>query len=146
MFEMAIPESVNFILKRLSDNGWDGYLVGGCVRDHIMGKTPHDYDVTTPAKPETVVSLFPDRHVIETGLKHGTVTVVSDGQPVEITTYRSDGVYLDNRRPESVTFVTDLSDDLSRRDFTVNAMAYSPMRGLVDLFGGLEDIKNGVIR
>ena len=146
MYRIDIPENVKLILDRLGAAGYDSYLVGGCVRDHVMGFKPHDYDVTTPATPDKVAACFPDLHVIETGLKHGTVTVVSAGQPVEITTFRTDGEYLDNRRPEHVTFVRDLESDLSRRDFTVNALAYSPERGLVDMFGGLRDIGDRVIR
>ncbi|MBQ6540050.1 MAG: HD domain-containing protein [Oscillospiraceae bacterium] len=146
MFRTEIPEYVKSILFRLKTAGFDSYLVGGCVRDSVMGAVPHDYDIATPASPEAVEACFNDLHVIETGLKHGTVTVVSRGHPVEITTFRSDGEYLDNRRPEHVTFVSDLETDLSRRDFTVNALAYSPDSGIVDLFGGTEDIKAGIIR
>ncbi len=146
MFRTEIPEYVKSILFRLKSAGFDSYLVGGCVRDSVMGAVPHDYDIATPASPEAVEACFNDLHVIETGLKHGTVTVVSRGHPVEITTFRADGEYLDNRRPEHVTFVSDLETDLSRRDFTVNALAYSPGSGIVDLFGGTEDIKAGIIR
>ncbi|MBE6949613.1 MAG: HD domain-containing protein [Ruminococcaceae bacterium] len=146
MHHITIPENIIFILDRLEAQGYEAYLVGGCVRDQLMGKTPHDYDVTTSALPDAVVECFSDCHVIETGIKHGTVTVMSEGHPVEITTFRTDGEYLDNRRPENVRFVSDLRFDLSRRDFTVNAMAYSPQRGLIDLFGGAADIRAGIIR
>lgn len=146
MSQITIPENIIFILNRLKESGHEAYLVGGCVRDQLMGKTPHDYDITTSALPDTVEKCFLDCHVIETGLQHGTVTVISDGQPVEITTFRKDGEYLDNRRPENVTFVSDLESDLSRRDFTVNALAYSPDKGLIDLFNGVEDIHAGLIR
>ncbi len=146
MHHITIPENIIFILDRLKVSGYEAYLVGGCVRDQLMGKNPHDYDITTNALPEAVKACFADLPVIETGLKHGTVTVISDGQAVEVTTFRTDGKYLDNRRPENVTFVSDLESDLSRRDFTVNALAYSPDKGLIDLFCGINDINNGIIR
>ena len=116
------------------------------MRDSLLGKTPNDWDITTSAKPEDMKSVFADFHCIDTGIKHGTVTVVIDGEPLEITTFRLDGEYEDNRHPKSVTFTSDLGADLGRRDFTVNAMAYSKMTGTVDLFGGQNDLKNGIIR
>ncbi len=122
------------------------YPVGGCVRDSLLGKTPNDWDITTSAKPEDMKSVFADFHCIDTGIKHGTVTVVIDGEPLEITTFRLDGEYEDNRHPKSVTFTSNLGADLGRRDFTVNAMAYSKMTGTVDLFGGQNDLKNRIIR
>ncbi|MDD6261911.1 MAG: tRNA nucleotidyltransferase [Clostridiales bacterium] len=143
---MRIPESINKALGVLARGGFEGWLVGGCVRDSLMGKQPHDWDVTTAALPGEMLSLFADYKLIETGLKHGTVTVVIDGEPIEITTFRIDGEYRDNRRPVSVSFTSELSEDLSRRDFTVNAMAFSPQRGICDLFGGREDLDAGVIR
>lgn len=139
------PKGIRNILSRLWNSGYDAYLVGGCVRDRLLGFGVHDYDVTTNALPEQIISCFPDCRVIETGIKHGTVTVICESDPCEITTYRIDGEYTDNRRPDSVTFAGELSSDLSRRDFTVNAMAYG-QSGLVDLFGGREDLKNGIIR
>ena len=145
-FTMAIPSPVRFVLDRLYSAGHTAYCVGGCVRDSLMGKTPSDYDVTTSAKPGEMQAVFSDCRVVETGLKHGTLTVVLDGMNIEITTYRIDGTYGDCRHPETVTFTDRLSDDLCRRDFTVNAMAYSPRDGLVDLYGGQNDIKNKVIR
>ncbi len=139
------PKGIQNILGRLWKCGYDAYLVGGCVRDRLLGFEAHDYDVTTNALPEQIISCFPDCKVIETGIKHGTVTVIWEKEPCEITTYRIDGEYTDKRRPDSVMFSDKLSSDLSRRDFTVNAMAYGPS-GLVDLFGGREDLKNGIIR
>ncbi len=145
-FEMDIPQTVGFVLDRLESAGYSAYCVGGCVRDALMGKTPSDYDVTTSAKPEEMLRVFSDCRVVETGLKHGTLTVVLDGENIEITTYRIDGEYGDCRHPADVTFTDRLSDDLCRRDFTVNAMAYSPSRGLVDLYGGQADLRAGIIR
>jgi len=143
---LNIPNKVYGILTALERAGFDAYVVGGCVRDLLMGKTPHDWDVTTSAKPDEIKSVFKDRKLVETGLKHGTVTVVVDGEPFEITTFRSDGAYSDGRHPDSVAFTDDIKTDLARRDFTMNALAYSPGKGLVDEFGGVGDIKDGVIR
>lgn len=137
---------VQFILNRLNDNRYEGYVVGGCVRDSIMGIVPHDWDICTSALPEQVTELFKDCKVIPTGIQHGTVSIVLDDTVYEITTYRVDGEYKDNRHPESVEFVSNLEADLARRDFTINAMAYNEERGLVDLFGGANDIENKVIR
>lgn len=145
-FNLTIPSYVKTVLGVLYKNGYEGYLVGGCVRDSLMGNTPHDYDIATNALPEETAQCFGDFHVIYTGLKHGTVSVVSEGQCIEITTYRIDGEYKDNRRPESVEFTRNIYEDLARRDFTVNAIAYSPKDGFVDLFGGGEDIKNKIIK
>ena len=145
-FTMPLPAPVEFVLHRLEENGYHAYCVGGCVRDSIMGTVPKDYDITTSAKPEEMQAVFSDCRVVETGLKHGTLTVVLDGMNIEVTTYRIDGTYDDGRHPDSVTFTDKLSDDLCRRDFTINAMAYSPERGLVDLFGGCEDIKKRTVR
>ena len=131
----------------LTGSSYEAYAVGGCVRDALMGKEPHDYDITTSALPEEVKGIFSDKYrVIETGIKHGTVTVISDGHPIEITTYRIDGEYKDNRRPESVKFSGNLADDLGRRDFTVNALVYSDKSGIIDLFGGIGDLENRVLR
>ena len=145
MNEFQIPEAVVFALNRLHASGYHAYVVGGCVRDFLMARTPGDYDVTTSAKPEQTLAVFSDCRVVETGLKHGTVTLVRGGMNIEITTYRVDGVYLDGRHPENVTFTDDLAEDLCRRDFTVNAMAYSPDAGVIDYHGGMEDIGNRVI-
>lgn len=145
-FRMALPSEVGFVLDRLESAGYSAYCVGGCVRDALMGKTPSDYDVTTSAKPDEMLRVFSDCRVVETGLKHGTLTVVLGSENIEITTYRIDGEYGDCRHPADVTFTDRLSDDLCRRDFTVNAMAYSPSRGLVDLYGGQADLCAGIIR
>lgn len=143
---MDMPKNVDTAINLLQSAGFEAYAVGGCVRDSLLGKTPNDWDITTSAKPEDMKSVFINFHCIDTGIKHGTVTVVIDGEPLEITTFRLDGEYEDNRHPKSVTFTSDLGADLGRRDFTVNAMAYSKMAGTVDLFGGQNDLKNGIIR
>lgn len=143
---MDMPKNVDIAINLLQSAGFEAYAVGGYVRDSLLGKTPNDWDITTSAKPEDMKSVFADFHCIDTGIKHGTVTVVIDGEPLEITTFRLDGEYEDNRHPKSVTFTSDLGADLGRRDFTVNAMAYSKMTGTVDLFGGQNDLKNGIIR
>lgn len=137
---IKLPSAVSAALDRLEHAGYAAYAVGGCVRDSILGRTPNDWDITTSARPEETERAFSDHRVIETGLQHGTVTVLYDGMPLEITTFRCDGEYKDNRHPESVSFSTRIEDDLSRRDFTVNAMAYHPKRGFVDLFGGRDDL------
>lgn len=143
---MDMPKNVDTAINLLQSVGFEAYAVGGCVRDSLLGKTPNDWDITTSAKPEDMKSVFADFHCIDTGIKHGTVTVVIDGEPLEITTFRLDGEYEDNRHPKSVTFTSNLGADLGRRDFTVNAMAYSKMTGIVDLFGGQNDLKNKIIR
>lgn len=143
---MDMPKNVDIAINLLQSAGFEAYAVGGCVRDSLLGKTPNDWDITTSAKPEDMKSVFADFHCIDTGIKHGTVTVVIDGEPLEITTFRLDGEYEDNRHPKSVTFTSNLGADLGRRDFTVNAMAYSEMTGTVDLFGGQNDLKNKIIR
>ena len=143
---MDMPKNVDTAINLLQSAGFEAYAVGGCVRDSLLGKTPNDWDITTSAKPEDMKSVFINFHCIDTGIKHGTVTVVIDGEPLEITTFRLDGEYEDNRHPKSVTFTSNLGADLGRRDFTVNAMAYSKMTGTVDLFGGENDLKNKIIR
>ncbi len=145
---MKISEDAEKLINILSDNGCKAYAVGGCVRDYLLGKPEKDIDITTSAKPETVEEILKQNNikVIETGLQHGTVTAVLNGENYEITTFRKDGEYKDNRRPESVSFVDDVKEDLSRRDFTINAMAYNHKEGIVDLFGGKKDIDNQVIR
>ena len=141
---MQLPGDVKYILNNLYKNGYEAYIVGGCVRDYLMGIKPHDYDITTSALPEQVKGIF--GHTVDTGIKHGTVTVIINKKGYEITTYRIDGEYKDNRHPEKVFFTDRLSGDLSRRDFTINAIAYNDIKGFVDLFGGMEDIKNRIIR
>lgn len=143
---MEVPSNIAMILDKLENAGYEAWIVGGCVRDSLMGITPHDFDVTTSALPEETERVFAGMRVIETGLKHGTITVLSDGEPVEITTYRIDGEYHDSRRPDSVTFTRSLREDIARRDFTMNGIAYSPKRGLFDEFGGAGDIHGGIIR
>ena len=142
---ITVPNSIKWTINRLEAAGFEAWAVGGCVRDSFLGRTPNDWDVTTSAHPADVAAVFSDCRTVETGIKHGTVTLILDGEPIEITTYRLDGVYEDNRHPTSVSFAPHVEDDLSRRDFTVNAMAYHEKRGLVDLFGGQNDLKNRVI-
>ncbi len=139
-----IPQNIDFVLENLIENGHKAYIVGGCVRDLLLEKTPSDFDITTSAKPEEVIALF-DK-TIPTGIKHGTVTVMVDKTPIEVTTFRTENGYVDNRHPDSVNFVTNVADDLSRRDFTVNAMAYNKQEGLIDLFGGKKDLENKILR
>jgi tRNA nucleotidyltransferase (CCA-adding enzyme) len=141
---MVLPEDVRTIIQKLERCGHEAYAVGGCVRDCILGKEPADWDVTTSATPEQVKGIFD--YTIDTGIAHGTVTVMLGKKGYEVTTYRIDGEYLDGRHPKEVTFTSRLSEDLRRRDFTINAMAYNDTAGLVDLFGGWEDIKTGQIR
>lgn len=143
---MILPKNVLYIISKLNSEGYRADVVGGCVRDHILGKEPGDYDITTSATPDEMKSVFSDLRTVETGIKHGTLTVVIDSVPYEVTTYRLDGEYTDNRHPDKVSFTRHLADDLSRRDFTVNAMCYNPMDGFTDLFSGLSDIDLGVIR
>lgn len=142
---MDMPPYVKTVMDRMTEAGWQCFLVGGCVRDSLLGKVPQDYDLTTDARPEQVMALFGE-DATGTGLRHGTVTVKSQGQQVEITTFRQEGTYSDNRHPDSVAFITDVKEDLARRDFTVNAMAYSPKTGVVDPFGGQQDLARGLIR
>ncbi len=134
------------LLNKLNKAGFEAYYVGGCVRDMLMNRTPHDIDITTNALPEEIIDVFADYHVIPTGIKHGTVTVMLCGTPYEITTYRIDGEYTDMRRPDSVRFTSCLEEDLIRRDFTMNAIAMNSEGGITDPFGGARDIENGIIR
>ena len=145
-YEFNIPEYVRVVLDRLHSYGERAYIVGGSLRDMLLSQKPHDFDLASSAEPLRVCEIFSDMHVIKTGLAHGTVTVMSKGNPIEITTFRVDGEYRDMRRPESVIFTRRIEDDLSRRDFTVNAMAYNETDGLIDLFCGKEDLENKVIR
>ena len=141
---LFLPSDTEYIIETLQKNGYEAFAVGGCVRDMLNGDTPHDFDITTSAEPETVMSLF--EKTVPTGIKHGTVTVIINGVPNEVTTYRTDGEYRDHRRPDSVIFVKSLREDLARRDFTVNAMAYNKRDGLKDFFGGKQDIQNRILR
>ena len=141
---ISIPKHASDIIKTLSSHGYEAFVVGGCVRDSILGKEPADWDITTSALPEQVKALFP--RTIDTGLKHGTVTIMMDKIGYEVTTYRIDGTYEDHRHPNDVTFTSSLREDLMRRDFTINAMAYNEEKGLVDLFGGIQDLNDRIIR
>lgn len=143
---LEINKNAKYVLESLRQAGYPSYLVGGTVRDAVMGFPASDTDITTPALPEKVKEIFSSFHVIETGMKHGTVTVVVDGEPIEITTYRIDGGYTDNRHPDQVSFSKRLSDDLARRDFTVNALCCGEDGNIVDLFGGINDINKKIIR
>ncbi|MBQ2954126.1 MAG: HD domain-containing protein [Clostridia bacterium] len=143
---LNLPAGAAFVLQRLKQNGYQGYVVGGCVRDSLLNRQPKDWDVCTDALPEDMQRIFRGQHVIETGLKHGTLTVMYDHEPYEVTTFRVDGEYTDHRHPDEVRFVKDVAEDLARRDFTMNAMAWSPDTGLVDVFGGREDLAAGLIR
>lgn len=142
--EFQIPEKVQYIIDELVTNGFEAYAVGGCVRDMILGKNPEDWDITTSAKPHEVKKIF--RRTVDTGIIHGTVTVLLNKEHFEVTTYRLDGLYEDNRHPKEVSFTGNLEEDLKRRDFTINAMAYNPAKGVIDLFGGIDDLKNRLIR
>lgn len=157
--KIEIPTGAAYILQQLNKHGYEAYIVGGCVRDSLLGKQPNDWDITTSAKPEAVKAIF--HRTIDTGIQHGTVTVLVDREILddgsgslashtdyafEVTTYRVDGVYTDHRRPESVCFTASLEEDLKRRDFTINAMAYNPEQGVIDIFGGQEDLEKGIIR
>ena len=139
-----IPKGAERIIRILHDNAHDAYVVGGCVRDSILGRDPGDWDITTSARPEEVKRLF--RRTIDTGIEHGTVTVLTNDGNYEITTYRIDGAYTDARHPDSVEYTDNLREDLRRRDFTINAMAYSDEKGLVDIYGGLDDLSAHLIR
>lgn len=138
---MQLPQDVLFILDTLNNSGFEAYVVGGCVRDSLIGKKPKDWDICTNAKPKDTMEVFKNYHIIPTGLQHGTITVMLNGEGYEITTYRVDGDYSDGRHPDKVSFTSNLSEDLSRRDFTINAMAYSEEEGIVDLYGGIKDLK-----
>ncbi len=143
---ITIPWQCETILQRFAQHDKKAYLVGGCVRDSLLGKEPKDWDICTEALPEEVLKIFQHDKVILTGLQHGTVTVLMGGMPVEITTYRIDGEYEDNRRPKEVFFTSNLQEDLSRRDFTINALAYHPDEGVIDYFDGIGDLERGIIR
>lgn len=146
MPEILLPAAVTALLGRLRDGGFSAYAVGGCIRDSLLGRPVHDWDITTAARPEDTKAVFSDLRTLDTGLRHGTVTVLCENEPYEITTYRIDGAYADGRHPDAVAFTDLLAEDLKRRDFTVNAMAYAPSDGLVDLFGGREDLQRRLMR
>ena len=142
--KITLPYKVEQIIRTIQGAGFDAYAVGGCIRDSILGRTPSDWDITTSARPEEVKKLFP--RTVDTGIRHGTVTVMIQKEGFEVTTYRIDGEYEDSRHPKEVTFTADLTEDLKRRDFTVNAMAYNDKEGLIDVFGGMKDIEEKIIR
>lgn len=144
--KIKLPQNVSFIISQLQGAGFEAFAVGGAVRDSVMGITPGDWDITTSAFPEETKSVFKDYRIIDTGIKHGTVTLLIDSTPYEITTFRIDGEYNDNRHPDGVTFTRSLEEDLKRRDFTVNALAYNDKTGLTDLFNGQNDIYNSIIK
>ena len=133
MIQIQIPEKAKYIIETIQNAGFEAYVVGGCVRDSILGRCPEDWDITTSARPEQVKTLF--RRTIDTGIQHGTVTVMLDKEGFEVTTYRVDGKYEDSRHPKEVTFTPNLEEDLKRRDFTINARAYNETEGLIDIFG-----------
>lgn len=143
---IQLPPPVERAIQRLNAAGYEAYAVGGCVRDSLLCRVPDDWDITTSAAPEQTKAVFDGLPVIETGIQHGTVTVIFGGQPLEITTYRIDGSYSDSRHPDAVRFTRSLQEDLARRDFTVNALAYHPDTGIVDYFGGIEDLQRKIIR
>lgn len=144
--KISLPPKVKYIIDKIHENNFEAYIVGGCVRDAILGIKPNDYDITTNATPKTIKNIFRDFKCIETGIEHGTISVVIDEEIYEITTYRIEGEYKDHRRPENVDFTNKLEEDLKRRDFTINAMAYNENEGLVDLFEGKRDIENKIIK
>lgn len=144
--EIHIPTGARKIIARLEQHGYEAYIVGGCVRDSLMGKRPSDWDICTSARAEEMIALFEDKRVIPTGIQHGTLTILAEDGAYEVTTFRIDGEYLDHRHPKSVAFTRELAEDLSRRDFTINAMAWHPERGLIDLFGGVEDLRDRLVR
>lgn len=144
--EMYLPEAVRFCIRKLEKAGFEAYAVGGCVRDHLLGLTPHDYDLCTSATPEETAQIFSQYSLVRNGEKHGTIGVVLKGQQYEITTFRSEGSYTDGRHPDWVNFVSSVQEDLSRRDFTVNAMAYAPGKGIIDPWGGQKDLQRGILR
>lgn len=144
--KIVLPKNVKKIIDILNKNNFEAFIVGGCVRDSIIGLIPHDWDICTNAKPEEIKKCFANFNTFDSGIKHGTISIVIDSEVYEVTTYRIDGTYSDNRRPDSVTFTSDITKDLSRRDFTINAMAYSEKNGLIDPYGGRNDLSDKIIR
>lgn len=142
--KIKVPQKVNKIIQTIEANGHEAYAVGGCVRDAVLGREPEDWDITTSAKPEEIKAMF--RRTIDTGIEHGTVTIMMDKEGFEVTTYRIDGEYEDGRHPKEVSFTASLEEDLKRRDFTINAMAYNEAEGIIDLFHGIEDLEHGIIK
>ena len=144
-FKIELPQYITRLISLLNSKGYEAYVVGGCVRDCVMGRNPNDFDMTTNATPDEMLDVFCEYKILQTGLQHGTWTVISDNIPVEVTTYRVDGEYHDSRHPDTVYFTRNLKDDVSRRDFTVNAMAYNSEDGIVDFYGGFEDVERKLI-
>lgn len=142
----TLPSNVEYIISTMEKSGYRAHIVGGSVRDFLLGKAPDDFDITTDATPDETKRVFSDHRTVDTGIKHGTVSLILDGKPYEITTYRVDGEYKDSRHPENVSFTRKIEEDLARRDFTVNAMAYSPREGIIDPFGGRSDLESRIIR
>ncbi len=144
--DILMPKAVSTILTMLENSGHEAYIVGGCVRDSLLGLTPHDWDICTSATPDAIQACFAAHRTVPTGIQHGTVTVLFDETSYEVTTFRRDGAYTDGRHPKQVQFVSSLKADLARRDFTINAMAYHPMKQLIDPFGGAKDLQSGVLK
>ncbi|WP_290455435.1 CCA tRNA nucleotidyltransferase [Romboutsia ilealis] len=144
--EIFIPKDVSFLIDMIYENGYEAFMVGGCVRDSVLNLTPNDYDITTNAKPKEIINIFKDYKIIDTGIKHGTVSIILNNNIYEITTYRIEGEYENNRRPKTVEFTSSIEEDLRRRDFTINAMAYNKQFGIIDKFNGLEDLQNRIIK
>lgn len=144
--EIFIPKDVSFLIDTIYENGYEAFMVGGCVRDSVLNLTPNDYDITTNAKPKEIINIFKDYKIIDTGIKHGTVSIILNNNIYEITTYRIEGEYENNRRPKTVEFTSSIEEDLRRRDFTINAMAYNKQFGIIDKFNGLEDLQNRIIK
>lgn len=144
--EIFMPKEVSFLIDTIYENGYEAFMVGGCVRDSILNLTPNDYDITTSATPEEIMNIFKDYKIIDTGIKHGTVSIILNNNIYEITTYRIEGEYENNRRPKNVEFTSNIEEDLKRRDFTINAIAYNEQFGIVDKFNGLEDLQKRIIK
>lgn len=144
--EIFIPKDVSFLIDMIYENGYEAFMVGGCVRDSVLNLIPNDYDITTNAKPKEIMNIFKDYKIIDTGIKHGTVSIILNNNIYEITTYRIEGEYENNRRPKTVEFTSSIEEDLRRRDFTINAMAYNKQFGIIDKFNGLEDLQNRIIK
>lgn len=144
--KIFIPKEVKFLIDTIYDNGYEAFIVGGCVRDSILNLTPNDYDITTNAKPKEIITIFKDYKIIETGIKHGTVSIILNNDIYEITTYRIEGEYENNRRPKNIEFTSNIEEDLRRRDFTINSMAYNEELGVVDKFNGLKDLQERIIK
>lgn len=144
--EIYLPQKVKFIIDKMYERGYEAFIVGGCVRDSILGITPNDYDITTNARPEEIIDIFKGFKIIDNGIKHGTVGIIIEKEVYEITTYRIEDEYENNRRPKNVEFTLDIEDDLKRRDFTINAIAYNDKLGIIDKFDGIKDIKNKIVK